>query len=498
MLSASRLVEPAYFTVPAYTHTFGPEVADLAAMADYAPDEDQAAALDALFAVGPDGLVAAFEFALIAARQNLKTAVLKMAVLGWLFVTEQNLIVWSAHEMKTTKEAFLDLTNLIEGCAPLRKRLAKGPSNGIYRGNGDESIELASGQRCMFKARTNGGGRGLSGDRVILDEGFALKRSHMGSLLPTLSARPDPQVAYGSSAGQADSDVLRGIRDRGRKGDSTSLGYIEYCAPEDACADENCSHALGVPGCAMDDVEMVRRANPAMGRRISVSYIMKEREALPPEEFGRERMGWWDQPAIVDAPTLITKDVWSALMDKDSTPVDPVSFGIYVPRNRSRGAIGVAARRADKRYHVGIVPAVRGKSIDTLPGTSWILERAVELQEWRPCAFVIDAYSGASSLITPLRDLGIEVVETNAQTFARACGSVYDAVTEDNLRHRGSAELARAVVGATKRDLGDSWAWDRKDPKVDITQLNAITLALHGHIEHGQPEQETDVWGFWE
>jgi hypothetical protein len=73
----------------------------------------------------------------------------------------------------------------------------------IYNGNGEERIEMNGGARLLFKARTKTGGRGLTGDKVILDEAFALQPGHMGALLPTLSVRPDPQVLYGSSAGLA-------------------------------------------------------------------------------------------------------------------------------------------------------------------------------------------------------------------------------------------------------------------------------------------------------
>jgi len=492
----AQLVKPAYANFPAWTKTDGPEVADLAELAGLPPDPEQRMALDVMFALRPDFKVAAFEFALIMARQNGKSGLFKMAALGWLFVTDQRLIVWSAHEMNTTKEAFRDLAALIENCPALRKRLAKGPSNGIYRGNGDEAIELASGQRIKFKARTHGGGRGLTGDKIVLDEAMFLAPHHMGSLLPTLSAVDDPQVCYGGSAGLAQSDVWRGVRDRGRAGISPSLAYLEFCAlPEEgACAEENCSHALEVPGCALDDVEYIRQANPALERRITVGYILAERQSLPPEEYGRERAGWWDKPDAADEP-LITAGQWTELVDPLSEPLDPVAFGVYVNINRTASAIGVVGRRSDGKLHVGVVPAVRGKSIDSLPGTAWIAERVKELvEEWKPCAVVIDGHSAAASLITTIEGVGVEVVASNATDLAKACGSFHDAVTEDNMRHRGAGPLFRSVTSAKKRDLSDAWAWDRKDKDSDITQLMAVTLALHGLIEY--VPKKVEVWGF--
>lgn len=509
----AMLVEPAFANFPKYTTTLGPEVCDLATLAGMPPDPEQELALNVLFALSPNPAIsAAFEFAVIAARQNLKTACMQMAALGWLFVTDQELVVWSSHEMDTTNEAFEDIVNLITDTPALSRRLDVdfGKDPGIKRGNGKELIKLRKspecphGQRLKFKARTHGGARGLTGNKIILDEAYALKKAHMGSLLPTLSAVKDPQVFYGSSACHAESDVLRALVERGRAGTSPRLGYLEFCSQpeENACEDEACTHVFGVDGCALDDIEYIRQANPALERRITIDYIRAEREALPPEEFGRERAGWHDKP---DSATeaLIKPDVWGTLVDGLSEPLDPVAFGVYVKLDRTVSAIGVVGRRADGKLHVGIVPAVRGKSIDSLPGTAWIPDRVKELvDEWKPCAVVIDGHSAAASLITTIEGQGVEVVKSNATDLVKACGAFYDAVTADkdseaSLRHRGAVPLSRSVTSAKKRDLSDAWAWDRKDKDSDITQLMAVTLAMHGLIEFGN-QPTVEVWEpFW-
>lgn len=519
-LLTPTLVKPAYFSHPDYTQTLGPEVCDLAAMAGYAPDPEQELALNAMFALSPtkrtlSGQVAtaAFEFAVVCSRQNMKTGLLKMAALGWLFITDQRLVVWSSHEIDTTEESFDDMVNLIQSTPLMSKRLDPdfGKEDGVKRGNGKQLIKLQKteacphGQRLKFKARTKSGGRGLTGDKVVLDEAMYLEPSQMSSLVPTLSAVNDPQLVYGGSAGLAKSDVWRGIRDRGRRGGDPALAYMEYCSQpeENPCADEACTHALGVEGCALDDIEYIRQANPALERRISIDYIRNERRTLAtkPDEYGRERAGWWDKPDA-GAEALIKPDRWNELADPLSEPLDPVAFGVYVKLDRTVSAIGVCGRRADGKLHVGVVPAVRAKSIDSLPGTAWIPDRVKELvDEWKPCAVVIDGHSAAASLITTIEGQGVEVVPSNATDLAKACGALYDAVTADpeseaSLRHRGATPLTRAAISAKRRDLSDAWAWDRKDKDSDITQLMAVTLALHGLIEHGTPE-EVEVWGFF-
>ena len=220
--SALSAAAPSFHTAPDWSVTLGPEVGDLCREVGFAPFPEQQLCLDDMFALKPGGKAAAFEFAILCARQNMKTGLFKQASLGWLFVTGQDLIIWSAHEFATAQEAFRDMEILIEGSDMLRRRVKK-----VSRGNGDEAIELVTGQRLKLKARTNGGGRGLTGDKVVLDEAFALKPEHMGALLPTLTAVPDPQVVYGSSAGLMQSDILRSIRDRGRPG-SDGLAYAEW------------------------------------------------------------------------------------------------------------------------------------------------------------------------------------------------------------------------------------------------------------------------------
>jgi len=501
------MVAPAYANVPDYTETLGPEVAELCELAGYAPDPEQRLVLDALFALGPDGWSpAAFEVAVICARQNLKTAVLKMAALGWIYVAEQELVVWSSHEMDSTREAFRDLVNLIEGCPPLARRLAPGPTNGIHRGNGNEMIEFApseacpNGQRIKFKARTTSGARGLAGDKVILDEAFALKDEHIGSIMPILSTRPEAQIVYGSSACRPESDVLRRIVARGRSTDPVlrrRLGYVEWCAPERACEDKRCPHYPGYPGCAMDKREYLQMANPAAGRRISWQYLADERAAMPPSEYGRERLGWHDAPALDEQPP-ITRAMWRDLTDTTSAPVDPVAFGVYVNRDQTAAAIGVAGYRRDGLFHVGVVPAVRGEQALSLPGMSWIPDRVRELWDsWGPCAVVIDEKTTAAALVPDLEALGVPVQTTNASAMASACGKFFAAVRDRELRHQGSRPLEDAVCSAKRRDLGDAWAWDRRDPESDITLLVAVTLALHGLVVHGRQPTETEVWGFF-
>lgn len=476
--TARRLVSPTYSHVPVYVETFGPEVAELNAAAGFAPDPEQELCLDALFAIGPDGKACVYDFCVVCSRQNLKTGLFKQAAVGWLFVTEQRLVVWSAHEMSTTREAFRDLVGLIEGYEAFSKRLAPGPSNGIMRGNGNEAIELRSGQRVIFKARTNGGGRGLTGDKVILDEGFALKASHMGSLLPTLSAVDDPQIVSGSSAGLVDSAVLRGMRDRGRAGSSPRQAYFEWGAPEQSCADLDCTHIWPIAvGCALDNRDFWAMSNPAMGRRITVETIQAEREVLPPGEFTRERLGWWDDPTSTGP---FPAGIWAA---RAESALDPVS-GLAVSRiegvphvaldvspDRRGCGLAVAGKRPDGKLQMELVE-------DEIPiSVGNLVKRAAEVVRKHGAAGVwLEPASAAGSLMPALVAEGVKVLEVKGQAVNQACGLVYDGILDGSIVHLGQSDLDMAVGGTQKRETSDSFRWDRRGD-ANISPFMAATFA---------------------
>lgn len=199
--------------MPAAVSTAGPEAIELAASAGLVLDPWQCDVLNGAMGEDADGLWAAMEVAVIVPRQNGKGGILEARELHGLFLDDScELITHTAHRFDTCQEHFRRLRNLIEQTPDLMSRVKK-----IREANGDEGIELVDGSRIQFKARSKGSGRGFSGDLVVLDEAFWLQE--LGSLLPTLSARANPQVWYTSSAPlpRAESDILRRICRRGRE-----------------------------------------------------------------------------------------------------------------------------------------------------------------------------------------------------------------------------------------------------------------------------------------
>lgn len=483
---------PRVFTAPSYTSTAGREAVELAAHAGLILDEWQKFALHVGLGERADGAWSAFEVAVNVPRQNGKGGIIEARELAGLFLLGERLILHSAHEFKTSIEAFRRIVALVTNCDSLRKRV-----KAIRRTTGEEAIELLTGQRLRFLARSGGSGRGFTGNCNILDEDMILGDDAMGALMPTMAAVKDPQVWYFGSAGiGSPSQQLARLRRRAltavENGEpDPSLAYMEWSIDPHV---RECP-----PGCTDHDDPLsplsVAKANPALGYRLTLEHTERERLTMSDEIFARERLGVGDYPTDgEDTWRVIDEDVWRALADGTSSMADPVSFAVDVTPERSHAAI-CAAGRSGEAVHVEVV--------DHRPGTGWVVERLVELVEkWSPCAVVIDPGGPAGSLIPAVRKelelLGLPdlLIEPKTREIAGASGQFFDAVASQAIVHLDQAPLATALAGADKRPVGDGWAWARRGVSVDISPLVGCTLAVWGHAERAdvEPEGAPNLW----
>lgn len=462
---------PRVCNVPPAVSSAGKEAVALAARAGLVLDPWQVFDLEQMLLERPDGRWACFEFGLLVARQNGKGAVLEARALAGLFLFGEQLIVWSAHEFKTAKEAYLRVKALIENTPELLARVKRRGTRviGFRQSNEDTSIELESGQRLRFMARNKSAGRGFTGDVNILDEAQELPTTAIDAMMPTLLAKTqhgNPQLIYtGTVPGPTnDSEHWTRVRDRGRAGDDPKLGWVEH-TPDPGPGRE-------LTDVDLDDPRMVAQANPALGFRISMEGISSLRASMSAEGFAREVMSIWGAGST---RSVIDMDVWAELVDAGSSALDPVGMAIDVTPDRSAASIGCAGRRADGLWHLEVVASDSG--------TGWLVAAAVELDARFEPRWIIDARSPAASLIADLAEAGVAVHTGSTNDLGKACGMFADAVEERTARHLGQALLSSALGVATKRKLGtsDLWAWQRSDGLTDISPLVAVTLAMRAH-----------------
>lgn len=506
---APELVRPQHLWVPERRGTFADEVIDLYRMTGRDVDPEQAADLDALCSYGAGGRLLTYSSGLIEPRQNGKTERRLIPIaLADLFVFPPDQMFWTAHLRNTAHKAFEEIWRCIEACGDLSRRVKQ-----IKDSHEEVSIELTNGASLEFLARSVAGGRGLGGKRVFMDEALFVTSAMMAAMFPTLAARSmkgGPQLVYASSAGLLRSDHLRSVRDRGRAGNDPSLIWVEYCAPgswaEPGCATPDCSHLYGVEGCALDDESLWARANHALDRRISREFLRDQRRTFKdsPVEFGREWLGWWEDPPKGEQGKAIDLERWVALADPGApAPSGPVVVTVDVPPDRSSTSIGVV-------WHTGVRLMAM---VESLPGTSTAVARVAGLvlekdSDGAPLRDVrvvaLHAGGPAGSLVQPLEHAGVTVESVSTQETAQATGALLDLIApardetgmitgERRLGHLNQLELNAAVQAAELRTIGDAKMWARSD-LTNLAPLFAVTLGVWEFLKHALDSPEADIF----
>lgn len=458
---------------PRWRETEGEDAAFLSQSYGLVPDEWQGLVVDDALAVRADGLWCASRVGLSVPRQSGKNTVLEIIELYKIVVLGRR-ILHTAHEVKTARKAFMRLCSFFENERKWPELAAM--VKDIRRTNGQEAIILhapgcpGEGNKacpcewgsCEFIARSKGSGRGFTVDDLVMDEAQELDDFVYAALLPTISAAPSgnpQQIICGTPPGPRDNgEVFTRLREDALGGKSRRTLWLEWSFAPDADPDDRAEWA---------------RANPALGKRLGVQVIEDERAAMDDATFVRERGGVW---ASDGTQQVVPDQVWAGLLDPGSEPLDGgLALGLDVAPDGVSTSACVAGRRADGRWHVEL--------IEQRPGTAWVAARVAEVVGRHGFgAVVVDGASPALALVEDLRGRGVQVTVTGPRDMGQACGSFFQLVHEDVLRHVGQPQLSSAVSVARKRAIGSEglWGWGRAVSGADITPTVAATLALWG------------------
>lgn len=436
---------------------------------------------------------AAYQAALIVARQNGKGAILEALEIAWLYLTGQKTIVHSAHEFPTSREHFQRIEGLINETPELKAELARG---GIKWSHGDESITLAprpefgpGSARLLFKTRTKGAARGFTIWKLVMDEAMILGEQAVKAMTFATSAAPDPQIILTGSAGDQDSVYFGKARANGIKGSDPRLFFAEWSA--DLCT-ELCPPGRDTEGrlrCREHDdpgdPEVWAKTNPGLGRRIQAENVESEYLNLPSGAFAVERLTVGDWPVDDDAWAVISEESWLNCYDELSRSPGPYTFSIDTSPDKRYSAICAAGGNGEGSIHIEVTG--KGELVDYRPGTTWVVERAKQInRRARNAQWVIDKGTQAGAYWDELEKAGLKLITLTTREYAQACGDFYASVvpiggSTPDVRHGNQPELSAAVAAAEKRDLADMWAWDKRNSNSDITALVAATNALWGH-----------------
>lgn len=453
----------------------GPDAIALAAVAGLRLDEWQQTVVTEGLAERADGRWAASECCLMVPRQNGKGGVIEALALTWLFLLQDKVIIWSAHEYRTAANGFKRIKALIRQTPTLDKRV-----EAVREVNGEQQILTKSGSVLQFNTRSRSALRGFTGDKLILDEAQELTEPQMAAIMPTGSARslevPGPQFWYFLTPPDNPTAWCYCLRQSIIDGDDDFAGWdwgLDALPGPDGL----------YPAEILDSEDAVVQTNPAYGIRISRAATVRERKRLK-QSFARERLGIW-LPRVESEGGVISASQWEAqeLPEEDRRRPPAVAFAARIATFRSHTAIGWAGRMEDGRLVVGL-DSYR-------PGVAWAVPRLVELQgRHDPIGIALDTKGGARNFEEPLREAGIEppvwddapargdLWIPTGPDVAAAFGTLLDLVREQRLWHVGDAPLSAAVPVAATRVVSGGLTWDDRRSPVDISPLQAVTDAL--------------------
>lgn len=433
------------------------DVSDLSATLGIPLDEWQDQALEASMGERSDGRWASKFVGISAPRQNGKSQLIVARALAGVLLFGEKMIIISAHETDTAREVWKRLIDVVEANPRLEARVT-GRMDAINR----EFLSFGKGedrQTIKLKARRRSGVRGFSADCLLLDEAQILGKGAWGSIVPTMSARPNPQIwLFGTPPTDEDDPFAFSRVRESAKAKKARHTWLEWAA---------------APDDDFDDPVVWASANPAFGVRISEEACADDRAAMDDQQFSEERLGIW---RLDDFASVFTAAEWKALgAEGPADGVKPKALAVDMSHDRQ---ISVAAC-----WHTdggGLFAEEVWAGPDSAAAVEWLRARA-------GCRMpiVVDAASPAASLVPGLKAERAKVVTTQAADMAKACGLVFDMVKAGTLRHgdgAGQDALAAAAVGARKRAIRDAggFGWDRRDETVNIAPLVAFTLAALG------------------
>lgn len=442
-----------------------------------------------------DGRWECREVAYLVARQNGKGAVLEaLALVGLFLLDEVREILFSAHEFKTAKKAYRQIRDRIKDAPHLLAQVERRGSRvvGFRQSNEDTSITLRDGTCLRFMARSSNTGRGFSPQMLVIDEAQECSEETRGALFYTLRAQPNPLVVWCGTAPHPvrnNSEAFRALRDRGRRGGDSSLGWVEW---NPVGSDDP---TWSIPGGAAF-FDAAAEANPGLGFRITSETIEADANAAVTDEAWanllRECFSVWpDDPADGGGAWLgVPRGSWlAAERVLDGRGMDPVTVALEVSTDFGSAALSVAG----PCQHGEAIAVLAVSEPATTDLTGWLAECCGEAQRVSGRPIVVDEGSPADKLAGTLEAAGITFTRAKTADVTTAASDLYLGIVEGRVVHRAGEDqgaLAAAAGHVVRRTAGDVWLWDRRTGAV-VLPILAASLALWGSRQSiAEPEPD--------
>ena len=428
--------------------------------------------------LNPDGSYRFRTVLVLVARQNGKSTVMLVLALWMMYVEGAPLVIGTAQNLDISEELWSTAVQMAESVSELAELIQH-----VDKTNGKKALRLVSGERYKVAAASRRGGRGLSGDLVLLDE----LREHQtwdawSAVTKTTMARRYAQVWAASNAGDVLSIVLRHLQAVAHKllgWPDGEDGFPSLALSEDAELDES----LGLfewsakPGRGVWDREGWQEANPALGHTITERAIRAAITSDPEHTVRTEVLCQYvDRASTGPFPTGAWGRCAVETVEPDFT--QPVSYGVDMSHDRTWVHVAVAFWDTTGRKRVELAAS--------RVGSDWVVPWLTSPDRRVPVTRVVFQSRGApiSSLTELFTDAGLPVTPWGGRDLPGWHGLFFDLVVPADgvpkFTHGNQPVLDRAANTAVVKALGDGWVVDRRGSVGDVSPLIAAIAAVGG------------------
>jgi hypothetical protein len=423
-------------------------------------------ALEHTHKVKPDGRWASPINCIVVARQNGKSFLQQIRILGGLFLWDEPLQIGSAHRLSTSLEQFRAMVQIIEANDSLAKQVKK-----IRWQHGGEEIETLKGTRFIVRAGGSAA-RGVSRPSTIhLDELREMSDiESFASLRYTLMSAANPLVMAYTNAGDHSSVVLNDFRNRALAriaGADDEIGYFEWSAPTDEISVEN-----------------ARYANPAMGITIhpdNIKSVLND----PADVVMTEVLCRW----VVAISSAVDAASWGNCVDKtaDLDPDKLTWLAIDLSPDRKHASLVGAQKLGEEKFVV--------KLLHTWANELQLDDKAIanDLADYArryPTEYVLYSRKTSGAVAARLAPAGIPIFDMDG-AYPQACDEMLSAINSGRLKHRGQSQLTEEMLSAVQLRRGDGgWVIGRRASQAVV--CGAVATALVTHFAT-RPENDLDI-----
>ena len=434
-----------------------------------------------------------FRFCVVTvARQAGKTMIMLILALWHIYALDSPTVIATAQDLANAEKAWGEAVDWAKSDEELEELIDK-----VNLGH-PKFMKLVTGCQYRVAAASRKGGRGFSGDLILLDE----LREHQSwdswsAVTNTMNARPRAQAWAFSNAGDGLSIVLRYLRAQAHRdlgwpdgdGDSEILEalddemteYLEQSGDDDVLGWFEWSAA---PSAKRTDRNAWAQANPSLNHTDIVENCVTERaisaalRTNPPSQFEIEVLCRWVSMAEAGP---FPEGSWRETLDNEARPADDSLRIVCLAMswNRSKCYIARAAKDAD-----GI--PVAGIAADRT-GTDWVIPWLIDNRE-SYSGIVIQANGAPETALMdditnaalPNGDpANLPIVAWAGPELGSATGVVFDRLDKRKIRHLSHPGLDAAATTAAVKVLSQgAWVIDLATSPTDAAPLKAFIGAV--------------------